>query len=121
MDTSPERTDFLAGVLVTAIEGGIGYWAETRNYRYAHDGDGNLLTASAEVRDAENGNGDWMPATLGTVQAGINEIKEGNIRLSRRVVGQVLAADRENNAGEIDAESADCVLQAGLLGGIPYG
>ena len=30
--TKPERTDFLASVLVTAVEGGINYWADTRNY-----------------------------------------------------------------------------------------
>ena len=51
-----EKDQFLFYVFVTALEGGIGYWAESLNYHWQNkDGSDDLEGFSSEVIDAEEG------------------------------------------------------------------
>ena len=118
---TPGRTDFLALVLVCAVEGGINYWAVHRKYRWHAAEDGNFTEASVEVSDAE-GEGDqndWKAVTLDTIESGIAKVKEIGIR--RDLMEALLMGDRESDAGYIDSEVADCIVQAGLFGRVIYG
>ena len=120
---SLERVDFLASMLVTAVEGGVNYWAEVRNYRwaFAEDGSGRLVSASVELRDAEADGVEWMPVTLDTVERGIDRIKKGGVSLARSLMAAILLGDlNPEYAGDIDSEAADCIIQVGLLGDIIY-
>ena len=53
MTRTKERSEFLTDVLVTAVEGGIGYWAEAKDYTLGSDrpGEGRDRYASAVVRE----------------------------------------------------------------------
>ncbi len=124
---SPERTDFLANVLVTAIEGGVGYWADVRDYYWTEDSQDNLskrlLTgAHAQVSDGlgsmQRG---WFEVTPETIARGIQAIKAPGFQLNDRTRKAILLAEVENDAGEIDSEAADCIVQAALFGKIIYG
>ena len=130
---SAERTDFLAGIIITAVEGGINYWAYARKYRWVDSNGklyGNALSrlqdASVEVCDVEDfddGKGQWKKVTLDTIARGIGKIKRKEVSLSHGRRKIVIAADRDpdKHAGNIDSDIADCVLQAGLFGTIIYG
>ena len=118
MVRTTEQTDFLASILVTAVEGGINYWAETRSYNFVEK-DRNFTAAFAEVRELPTGN--WRPLTLDVVAEGVRLIKLGGVRVNRSILYGVLAGALEYDASEIDAEAADVIVQAGLFGQIVYG
>ena len=116
-DRSRERVDFLASVLVTAIEGGINYWANVRKYKVASV-DGNLTYAYAEVRDI--GERDYSPVTLDTIALGIARIRNGEPSIAPGFLDEVREADEENDASNMDSEAADIILQVGLFNELVY-
>ena len=117
-----ERIDFLASVIVTVFEGGgVQYWSDVRGYRWSQDADNNLLEASAEVKAFEWEKDDWRKVGIGTVSLGIQRIKEPEFRINPAHLSTILTAEHTNDAGEVDAEIADCIVQAGLLGELVYG
>lgn len=61
--------------------------------------------------------------TIDDVARGIRRIlSEGNpIGLNKTIISAVAAASVENDAGEIDVEVADCILQAGIFDEYRYG
>lgn len=121
IERTPERTCFLADVVVTAVEGGIGYWCEHRNYQWTQDGETRDMTsASVEVREYQDG-GRWRPVTLETIEDGITKIREASFTINPEVLSFILVGDRNNDAGEIDSTAADCIIQAALLGELVYG
>ena len=119
----PERKNFLASVLVTAVEGGIDYWADVGNYTWAQDDRGNLTGASVEVkeRDERELTDKWIPIDLKIIAAGISSIKSGKVNMNPKIVGYVTMSDVENDASEVDSEVADCIVQAALFGQLVYG
>ena len=118
-----KRRSFLADVIVTAVEGGIDYWAYTRNYTFEYADnlkkDRDLAFASAEVR--ANDKPEWHELSPDVVEAGITELLAGTIKLHRSLRAILWTANMENDGGEIDSELADCIVQAALLGEIIYG
>ena len=114
------RNDFLSLCLITAVEGGIGYWAEMKDYRWSEADNGLFTDASVSVWYGELLQ-EWTKVDLHTVSKGIAEIRSGEVLVSRQIVGWVVTSDNSNDANEIDAEAADCIVQAGLFGKLVYG
>jgi hypothetical protein len=129
-----ERETFLADIVTTAVEGGMNYWAQTSGYRWYSlslpDGGG-----SADPSPAGGGNayakvhefGDEPKVikvhdlTIETVAKGIGILKKPETEISPYLRRTLLGADTENDAGEVDAEGADVLVQLGLFGEIVYG
>lgn len=119
---SDERALFLADVVITAVEGGIGYWARTRNYRWDEGDDAaGQAYATVEVFDADGALADWKLVNADTVAHGIGKIRDANFKINPDLRALILGADAENDAGNIDADAADVIVQAGLFGEIVYG
>ena len=115
-----ERADFLSLVVITAVEGGINYWAETDRYKW-NEQSGNFKDASVVVRDLEgNLPAEWTPVTLETIEAGLSNIRKDTNSQSY-LIPSILNADRTNDAGNIDADAADFIVQYGLFGKAVYG
>ncbi len=133
-----ERTQFLADVLTTAIEGGINYWGAVSTYKWYSptleggtaehlDGMPNAYaTVHEEDPDTEDGYAETGVAVgLEDIARGIGVIrrnefpKHEGISAGRRAT--ILEASDENDAGEIDADLADCIVQAAMFGKIVYG
>ena len=121
MTMSKERTDFLAGVVVTAVEGGINYWGDIRKYRWREDDERNFTEASVEVKVNDTPDAEWLTVDMAVIQQGIKAIRKGDFQVNRVIVSYVVLGDRNNDAGEIDSDAADCIVQAGLFGAIVYG
>ena len=115
-----ERRDFLSLCLTTAVEGGIGYWAELKDYRWNETDEGDFTDASVYVRDDEMVRG-WTKVDLMTISQGIARIRAGKVQINRRIGADVVISDNENDAGEIDSTAADCIVQAALFGELVYG
>lgn len=118
----PCEDQFCADVLSTALEGGIGYWSGADNIvrHYDQNGHGDFRYVSADLYDAEEGE------LLGNVQydtirKGIERILRGEVKCNSSITGYVLRGVADNDAGQIDADAADAIVQAGLLGELRFG
>lgn len=143
---SAERTQFLADVLTTAIEGGVNYWATITNYSVSlGHAENTTATLTETMEDAPSGAASYTPAihtvTIDTIARGVNLIakstpnklvnglpdtnysaEHGGIRyLSPGTRSAVIAASRINDAGELDASDADAIVQVALFGEVTYG
>lgn len=115
-----ERARFLSDVLITAVEGGISYWAVTHAYQWS---DENPYSTMADIEDEES---DEEPKilslTIQIIETAFERITAGSIEgLHDSFRGQLIAAGQVNDAGLIDSSGADCIVQVGMFGSVVYG
>lgn len=105
----------LMDVLTTAVEGGINYWASAK--KIERDDDLNV-TKIVGLFDKEDGEakGD---VDLTTVANGIEAILSGKVGLRSDLLRQVYSTITDDM--DVDADAADCIVQAGLFGEVVYG
>ena len=125
IQTKQEVSDeILASTIIVAVEGATGYWAQVSDYR----GD-QWETNPAQVRatlheiDESTGESEKVGKVLDidAVAVGIQRILNGEVPIATYIENYILEALRDNDAGHIDAEAADCIAQAALLGELRYG
>ena len=125
-------SQFAHDVFVTALGGGINYWAAVRKYRWmTSDGACDLEGFHALVVDAVEDEDDSAQAKVhridrDVVMLGLQRIINGTATccdrpLGASFTGRIAAAVAENDAGALDAGDADNVVQIGLWGELVYG
>ncbi len=117
-----EVTDQLcADVMCTALEGGIGYWAQADKIEKAGDEYKSCLLA--ELNDDESGYQWDKPMTLNydVIREGMRRLLSGEVKGPDDIRDWILTDIVNNESVNIDADAADCIVQAGLLGEIRYG
>jgi hypothetical protein len=145
MAKSPERVQFLRDVMITALEGGVGYWSVADQITIEHEND-DLWYARYTLfcLDGDDPTGkEAGECGLSTQEAPVplcqghlidpDAIARG-MGLARRPADQsdaigwhisnrrhVIKANRENDAGDIDAGDADCIVQLAAFGKVIYG
>jgi hypothetical protein len=126
-----DREQFLSDIIVTAIEGGIGYWSTTFYYR----AEGRVIvgdfgkgpadcysrTCAIVVVSEDGEDGQEYIITSSVIEQGIARLLNGSVSYSWDVKDNLAVADIENDAGMLDADDADAIVQAALLGAIVYG
>ena len=123
MTRTAERTEFLSDLLVTAIEGGINYWA---GIDFRDDVDpvtgtlnGKPLTC-ARIVDTEEQT--IFTVDLDTIETGITRACTAMTNGTLRDDAQLRTANRTNgDEGDFDALSADLAVQLGLFDNVVYG
>lgn len=133
---SEKREQFLADIISTAVEGGIGYWSQCSHYQWVdYSNSGNLFgpvgekdpskgtCATVHVLNADESGyvEEGLEITVETVARGLGLIKSPEFGVNSRMRGEILVADVENDAGMIDSDDADVIVQAGLFGEVIYG
>lgn len=126
---SRERAQFLADVLTTAVEGGIGYWSAVSEYRWDLEDPADTSVVVHEYDDDLGINGDYkeegVRVDLDLIAKGIGILKRsGGVgsAFQSDYWKQFLLADRTNGEdGDYDAGTADCIVQAGMFGEVVYG
>ena len=115
----------LRDIIVTACEGGIGYWSQLEFYNGPAISDGtlDLLRIRVVEYDGPDGSefGEWMTLSLDKVAKGINTLLE-KFPMSvaaKNIMGAVVGYEAGNF--DYDADDADMVIQCALLGDIVYG
>jgi hypothetical protein len=114
---------FLYDIITNSIEcSGLGYWLETRNYIDNING----AIPSAFIREDEEGafeeeKGEWVKMDTEFIMKGLTAILTGKCELNDSIYKYILEGCKQNDAGDIDAECCDCIVQAALLGEITYG
>lgn len=111
-----ERVQFLADVLTTAVEGGTGYWAAIGGYKFEPASE---AQAFFHIEDEP----DRQPEFVGldAIAKGIGRVLDPEFKVRADIREQVALGSRENDAGEIDADGADVIVQAAIFGEIVYG
>src|SRR5690349_12305629 len=130
---TPEREEFLADILTTAVEGGINDWAEVIRYKWDGREHKDYLAVIVDKEWAYDGDDSSEPdfpeqtITIDVIAKGIGVIKGFDYQPNYFGDGgsywrQFLLADRTNgDDGDYDAIVADWIVQAGLFGEIVYG
>lgn len=100
-------------IICVALEGGIGYWCVAQNIAASADG-------GYESFDAVEYDGDrTIPlgeVGVGVIRRGLDFILTGRVHISSDIRNLIAHGD----LGDFDAEIADCIVQAGILGEIRY-
>lgn len=120
---SPDRKALLRDIAITAIEGGVGYWADIVRYRWS-TGEEPLTEHMLEfpeivLQPLEED--DELTVTQRTIQHGLALILEGKVWLRPDLYSAIVKGSAENDASYIDAEGADCIVQLGLFDALVYG
>jgi hypothetical protein len=138
--------DFLSGVMCTALEGGIGYWAIAKDIKRTEGDDWEYLSCeladNEEYHDAEIDQQEILDELV-EEEEHIYEDYEDKLRkmteaavkwntLNYEVIAKGCKRAIEGNygfakyileqdGGMIDAGDADCIVQLGVLGEVVYG
>lgn len=129
-----ERETFLADIIITAAEGGIGYWADVQAYRWCcPDLDGGTADpapnggSNAYVTLYDMDTDRDYTIDLDVVDKALTRIRgnEPIPYLSEPTRQLIRACDRLNDTvpggGDIDANVADQILQVAAFGRVVYG
>lgn len=115
-----ERTiddQMLADILITAVEGGIGYWSQVVTYRWT---EGPQHTQADIVVDIGDGEIKDYKINLDVIEKGLKALLVlDNVNPGIRSMASDAVA--ENDAAHIDSDAADVIVQLGLLDEIVYG
>jgi hypothetical protein len=111
-----EREQYLDDILTTAVEGGIGYWSVGRKYVWSDDG-----PASVEIKQDDEDDDTWHLVDRSAIRKGIAMVLSGEAKVHESYAQTLRRAERELDAGEIDGELADIIVQAAILGEVVYG
>lgn len=116
---------FYLDVFITAMEGGIANWATTLAYRHSiTDKDGDLIPDRVGFRAVVSDEDE--PTRRRVIDrdiiergfAGLRDELEGD---DPDRVTRILNALDDRDAGELDADDADLIVQIGLFGALVYG
>lgn len=118
--------DFLAGIIITAVEGGINYWAAITEYSPEGWSDDSKMPETIHAKVQEHTEDDEVsqkPQLLDTfaVAKGIERILTHQVPIADYIEGYIWQGLSNEDAGHIDAEAADCIVQAALLNELRYG
>lgn len=119
-----KRDRFYADIIITAVEGGTNYWAYSREYSWAKDDEDPTLTR-AQLCDMEAYDTDeekWHNVTTSTIAHAYYTIrKDSNLGISSQARARFGCAFEDLDAGDLDANDADTIVQIGLFGKVIYG
>ena len=129
-DRPSQRDQFLDDVIITAVEGGVGYWSFAQAYRWHRDGDEDTPPedgVTVELRAIEDGDDpkNWTRVDRALIAAAMERLAAGPVEslhdsIRGRLVGQYVIA-RDGGDYDFDAGDADIIVQTGLFGEVVYG
>ena|SRR3990167_3887069 len=115
---------FLKDVLVTICEGGLCSWAHCERV-WDQTGEGlDRSYTKARIRydhqdQPEGSRTESFTMTLDAVAQGFRNLLAPDFKIGDRI--PIIAAIMEDDAGQIDANAADCIAQAVIFGELIYG
>jgi hypothetical protein len=122
MTMTDERKQFLNDVITTAVEGGIGYWSQVSDYHW-----GDEIETTVRVHELDDdGTPDaiGVPITPAKIEDAIKLILTKDSHgdyIHSRIRSNIFEASAENDAGDIDADLADIIVQIAMFGKLVYG
>ena len=132
ININEERKKFAWYIFVIALEGGIGYWSECTKYHWMKkEGDKNIddingffanIIELDEDRLADGEEQNKFKIDYSVIEKGLKAICNGPVKyLSEGIRTSIITAIINDDAGEIDADYADGIVQVGLFNEVVYG
>lgn len=125
MKRSEARTQFLADVLTTGVETGYEWfdWTEYQHEYMAGVEIEDVRAACRFFRDDDSYSEDSVEITLDDIASAIEKIEQTgpSIGLHKDNIGIILGGRSDNDAGDIDADLADAIIQVAVFGEVIYG
>ena len=110
--------EFLGYVASAAIEGGINHWARGQDYN-PDDEVGSWITIKSAYPTEDNFPKFRLDRAL--LVRGIQLIVDDETRpVNRAIQKTLIIAIATDDAGDVDAEVADCIVQVGAFGELVY-
>jgi hypothetical protein len=116
MNADPTRASFIRDIIITAVEGGTGYWALVHDYKP----DKGYAVLQEFDESTGEGVGSRLRLDADSVEEGIRRITHGLTSLNSSWVCAVAGWDATNDSLPIDADAADLITQVALLGDVVY-
>lgn len=109
------RQKFLGDVVIGFVEDyGYSGWRQIVSGSYDPD------RATAKFIDVEDED-EIYEVNVGVVLAGLAHLRNDQTQVAAYIRNMAIIADEHSDAGEIDAEIADVIVQLGIFGEIVYG
>ena len=119
------KESLLADIMCIALEGGIGYWCAASHIRRrkneSTDSPVGFDYVSFRAHDTEGDDFKNRPVNYNTIARGINKALKPGARIRSDLRDQIFRGVVSDDAGEIDADAADVIVQFGMFGRIVYG
>lgn len=113
------RTNLFSDIIIGAVEGGTGYWAEAQGYRWSGEDE---YPATVELVDITEQGGKRVRLDVVTVANAMFRVANDPLfNVNPTIRGHVVYALATNDAGDCDAEVCDVIAQAAAFGEIVYG
>jgi hypothetical protein len=111
----------LSDTIITAIEGGIGYWSVCTEYVW--DCEPHEVHAKVQIEDElrDEKDEDEYLIDCSVIKRGLEKLLSGNVQVGSQIMGYIMQSLGDGDAGMIDAIAADCIVQAGLFSEVRYG
>ena len=114
-----EKEQFYADVFTCIMEDyGTNSWRQVTKYKW-HDKGYKYYGEICEIGDGDMEELHTVNAAV--IQSGLNRLESGEVKINNTMGLNISEANKENDAGQIDAYDADAILQAGLFGELRYG
>lgn len=112
-----EEQQFLYDVMTIAVEGGINDWAAIRNVKR----DEELNVLQFDCRDSEDKTAHWEGIDADRVKTAILHIIAWNVEIRNTTRQLIVESWNEKDAGILDADDCDCIIQVAAFGEIVFG
>jgi hypothetical protein len=140
--TETTREKFLTDLLVTAVEGGINYWAGVEKYDHSGPAPERGVTLVIGTEDLDELNLKVpvlyvdddrerfaVRVELKDLHRGIKALADGIVQVggvTRSICQHAndhddAASDLDSSPGDVDADVADCIMQAAVFGEVIFG
>lgn len=130
VEIETSRDEMLIGVLIGAVEGGTGYWAQCSGYRYDTDLDSRGVTLYELTEDEDDYKEIGVRITLYSIEQAMEEIASKSAAQAGKkdyawpgleMRKQIAGALKTGDASHLDADYADVIVQVAMLGEVVYG
>jgi len=117
------KDEFLDCVVITALEGGIGYWSVCSEYNSGSLGE----PARAVIQEFDESTGEPYGEKLVVDRALITKALDRITDLTqprlanKEITKYIIFGVLDDDPGNIDTDCADVIVQVGLFGKIVYG
>lgn len=123
--------EFVSSVLITAFDGSYGgcwYWARpyaTPEVPFIsisgapedHWIEARIYEMDADVTQVQK----RLTVDAKVIETGIQRILDGTVKVADVIQGYIMRGVLDEDAGDIDATAADCIVQSGLFNEVVYG
>lgn len=118
---SEERAEFLWDVATAALEGGIGYWSMVHAYKWVDLPASERYAVIEEIFGDDNEAPGHHRIDIEVVAVGIKRIVTGVVGVRSDLKALITEGDGENEAGMLDSDAGDVILQAAIFNEVVYG